>query len=233
MMIRLDKFLCENEIGSRSQVKEMIKKGRVRVNLETVKKPEYKLTEEDSVFVDDHEIRHQKFVYYMLHKPAGVITSTKDPKERTVLDLLDVPKKKELFPVGRLDKDTEGLLLITNDGDLAHRLLSPKKHVLKTYYVEGKEEITEDMMTQLKKGVDIGEKNPTRPALIRLLGRKEILLGITEGKFHQVKRMFKAVENEVLYLKRVKMGGLELDPLLEKGEYRLLTEEEIHLLKEG
>lgn len=230
-MIRLDKFLCDNEVGSRSQVKEMVKKGRVKVNLTIVRKPECKINEDtDQISVDDRLINHQALVYYMLHKPSGVITATKDSMEKTVLDLMEVPKKKELFPVGRLDKDTEGLLLITNDGELSHQLLSPKKHVPKTYYLITKENITEKMSKDLEAGVDIGEKKLTQPAFVQMLSDKEMNLTITEGKFHQVKRMLKAVKNEVVYLKRIQMGSLQLDPALNKGEYRALTKDEIALL---
>ena len=231
-MIRLDKFLCEMEIGTRSQVKEMIKKGQVSVNNEVIKKADYKFDENSAkVCVKEKEISYQKFYYYMLNKPAGVVSATTDNHDKTVLDLLKDAPGKDLFPVGRLDKDTEGLLLITNDGVLSHNLLSPKKHVDKTYLVKTAETETLDMIHALEQGVDIGEEKITLPAKVKLLEEKEIELTIMEGKFHQVKRMLKAVGNEVVYLKRLSMGSLILDEALNLGEYRILTEKEVDDLK--
>ncbi|MBR4983728.1 MAG: rRNA pseudouridine synthase [Lachnospiraceae bacterium] len=231
-MIRLDKFLCEMEIGTRSQVKEMIKKGQVSVNNEVIKKADYKFDENSAkVCVKEKEISYQKFYYYMLNKPAGVVSATTDNHDKTVLDLLKDAPGKDLFPVGRLDKDTEGLLLITNDGVLSHNLLSPKKHVDKTYLVKTAETVTLDMIHALEQGVDIGEEKITLPAKVKLLEEKEIELTIMEGKFHQVKRMLKAVGNEVVYLKRLSMGSLILDEALNLGEYRILTEKEVDDLK--
>ena len=231
-MIRLDKFLCEMEIGTRSQVKDMVKKGMVSVNGEVVKKADYKFDETAAtVSVNGKELSYQKYYYYMLNKPQGVVSATIDNHDKTVLDILKDAPGKDLFPVGRLDKDTEGLLLITNDGELSHNLLSPKKHVDKTYLVETKENITEKMVIQLKEGVDIGEEKLTLPAQVNVLEDKKLELTIMEGKFHQVKRMLKAVDNEVIYLKRLSMGSLRLDEKLALGEYRCLTEEEILELK--
>ena len=231
-MIRLDKFLCEMEIGTRSQVKDIVKKGMVSVDGEVIKKADYKFDETAAkVCVNGKELSYQKFYYYMLNKPQGVVSATTDNHDKTVLDLLKDAPGKDLFPVGRLDKDTEGLLLITNDGELSHNLLSPKKHVDKTYLVETKELVTEEMILKLEQGVDIGEEKLTLPAKVNQLEDKKIELTITEGKFHQVKRMLKAVENEVVYLKRLSMGSLKLDSKLEPGEYRSLTEEEISGLK--
>ena len=231
-MIRLDKFLCEMEIGTRSQVKDMVKKGMVSVNGEVVKKADYKFDETAAtVSVNGKELSYQKYYYYMLNKPQGVVSATTDNHDKTVLDILKDAPGKDLFPVGRLDKDTEGLLLITNDGELSHNLLSPKKHVDKTYLVETKENITEEMVLQLKEGVDIGEEKLTLPAKVNVLEDKKLELTIMEGKFHQVKRMLKAVDNEVIYLKRLSMGSLSLDEKLALGEYRCLTEEEILELK--
>lgn len=232
-MIRLDKFLCEMEIGTRSQVKDIVKKGMVLVDGEVIKKADYKFDETAAkVCVNGKELSYQKFYYYMLNKPQGVISATTDNHDKTVLDLLKDAPGKDLFPVGRLDKDTEGLLLITNDGELSHNLLSPKKHVDKTYLVETKELVTEEMILKLEQGVDIGEEKLTLPAKVNQLEDKKIELTITEGKFHQVKRMLKAVENEVVYLKRLSMGSLKLDKKLPLGEYRSLTEGEILGLKE-
>lgn len=220
------------EIGTRSQVKEMIKKGQVSVNNEVIKKADYKFDENSAkVCVKEKEISYQKFYYYMLNKPAGVVSATTDNHDKTVLDLLKDAPGKDLFPVGRLDKDTEGLLLITNDGVLSHNLLSPKKHVDKTYLVKTAETVTLDMIHALEQGVDIGEEKITLPAKVKLLEEKEIELTIMEGKFHQVKRMLKAVGNEVVYLKRLSMGSLILDEALNLGEYRILTEKEVDDLK--
>ena len=231
-MIRLDKFLCEVEMGTRSQVKEMVKKGMISVDGEVVKKADYKFDETAAkVSVNGTIVSYQKYYYYMLNKPQGVVSATKDNHDTTVLELLkDVPGK-DLFPVGRLDKDTEGLLLITNDGELSHNLLSPKKHVDKTYLVDTLTPVTAQMIQNLEQGVDIGEDKITLPAKVKILEDKRIELTITEGKFHQVKRMLKAVDNEVVYLKRLTMGSLVLDEKLALGEYRCLTEEEVLKLK--
>ena len=231
-MIRLDKFLCEMEIGTRSQVKDMVKKGMVSVDGEVVKKADYKFDETAAkVCVNGKELSYQKFYYYMLNKPQGVVSATIDNHDKTVLDLLKDAPGKDLFPVGRLDKDTEGLLLITNDGELSHNLLSPKKHVDKTYLVETKVAVTEEMIHKLEQGVDIGEEQLTLPAKAERIEDKKIELTITEGKFHQVKRMLKAVNNEVIYLKRLSMGSLKLDDTLALGEYRCLTDNEVLELK--
>jgi len=232
-VIRLDKFLCEMEIGTRSQVKDIVKKGMVSVDGEVIKKADYKFDETAAkVCVNGKELSYQKFYYYMLNKPQGVVSATTDNHDKTVLDLLKDAPGKDLFPVGRLDKDTEGLLLITNDGELSHNLLSPKKHVDKTYLVETKELVTEEMILKLEQGVDIGEEKLTLPAKVKQLEDKKIELTITEGKFHQIKRMLKAIDNEVIYLKRLSMGSLKLDKKLPLGEYRSLTEGEILGLKE-
>ena len=231
-MIRLDKFLCEMEIGTRSQVKDIVKKGMVSVDGEVVKKADYKFDETAAkVCVNGKELSYQKFYYYMLNKPQGVVSATIDNHDKTVLDLLKDAPGKDLFPVGRLDKDTEGLLLITNDGELSHNLLSPKKHVDKTYLVETKIAVTEEMIHKLEQGVDIGEEQLTLPAKAERIEDKKIELTITEGKFHQVKRMLKAVNNEVIYLKRLSMGSLKLDDTLALGEYRCLTDNEVLELK--
>ena len=228
-MIRLDKYLCEMEAGTRSEVKAFIKKGRVTVNGETAKAPEQKVDEtRDTVTLDGHSFSYQKYFYYMLHKPAGVVTAVRDHHDQTVLDLLVDAPGKDLSPVGRLDKDTEGLLLITNDGALSHRLLSPVKHVPKTYLVHTKKPVTSQMCEKLEAGVEIGDETPTAPAKAKLLSDTDcgLLLTITEGRFHQVKRMLQAVGNEVVYLKRLSMGALVLDETLSKGSWRALTEEE-------
>ncbi|MCI7595287.1 MAG: rRNA pseudouridine synthase [Lachnospiraceae bacterium] len=233
-MIRLDKFLCTMEAGSRSQVKEFIKKGQVTVNGQVCRQPDAKIREEcDRVVCQGRELFYEPFVYYMLNKPAGVVSATKDKREKTVLDLLEAVPGKGIFPVGRLDKDTEGLLLLTNDGRLSHELLSPVKHVPKTYQVETALPITQDMKAILERGVDIGDARPTQPALVQLKEACKMELTITEGRFHQVKRMLKAVGNEVIYLKRLSMGTLCLDRKLAPGEYRRLTHDEVEILRKG
>lgn len=231
MKIRLDKYLADMGKGTRSEVKKVISKGLVRVNGAVVKKPETKLDIEiDQVLYEGESVGYAQFEYYMLNKPAGIISATEDKRERTVVDLIEDKKRKDLFPVGRLDRDTEGLLLISNDGELAHRLLSPAKHVDKVYYAKIDGVVTEADVEVFQKGIDIGEEKLTRPAKLRILKSgemSEIELTIREGKFHQVKRMFHAVGKEVVYLKRLQMGPLTLDETLKSGEYRKLTEQEI------
>lgn len=233
-MIRLDKYLADMGIGTRSEVKHYIRKGKVAVDGITVKKPELKVdSKRQEVIVDGKPVVYREFEYYMLHKPAGVVSATKDIKERTVLDLIDESKRRDLFPVGRLDKDTEGLLILTNDGALAHRLLSPAKHVDKTYYAKIRGEVTETDIRQFKEGLDIGDERPTLPAELTIISSgevSEISLTIQEGRFHQVKRMFRAVGKEVVYLKRISMGGITLDEELACGEWRELRKEELEQL---
>ena len=226
--MRLDKYLTNQGIGSRSQVKALIKSKKVFVNNVLENKPERHIDENnDIVSLDGVNLEYNKFYYYMLNKPPGVLTAVKDNNYKTVMDIMDVTPKEGLFPVGRLDKDTEGLLLITNDGELSHNLLSPKKHVNKTYYVELNGDI--DLFA---KGLDIGEKNITKPAKLEILsGRNRAYITITEGKYHQVKRMFQAIGLTVTFLKRISMGSLILDKNLKSGGYRKLTEEEISNLK--
>lgn len=230
--MRLDKFLTQAGELSRSEAKQKIKKGSVTVNGEVVTKPEVKVSSEDTLCLDGEEISYEEYRYIMLHKPAGVVSATQDAQCRTVLDLIK-EGKKGLFPVGRLDKDTEGLLLLTNDGGLAHDLLSPKKHVDKTYFAildgpAGKRE--QELFAQ---GLDIGDEKITLPAKLALTeNENEVFITLQEGRFHQVKRMAQAVGRKVEYLKRVSMGSLVLDEKLKKGEYRSLTKQEVDGLKE-
>lgn len=234
MKLRLDKYLAEMNLGTRSEVKKLITKGQIQVNGAIVKKPELKLDlTSDRVQYQGQEITYVIYEYYMLNKPSGVISATEDKRDTTVIDLIESRQRKDLFPVGRLDKDTEGLLLITNDGALAHRLLSPKKHVDKTYYAKISGEVTKEDIETFEKGVCIGEEKLTLPAKLVILksgAESEIELTIQEGRFHQVKRMFQAVGKEVVYLKRLSMGSLSLDPSLKPGEYRKLTKEEMEQL---
>ncbi len=233
--LRLDKYLADMGVGTRSEIKNYIRKGRVKIGGVVCNKPEQKvLFDQDDIEFDDKQITYVIYEYFMLNKPAGVVSATMDKVSETVLDLITDKKRKDLFPVGRLDKDTEGLLLLTNDGALAHQLLSPKKHVDKVYYAKVQGRVTASDQEAFLAGVDINEENLTLPAKLLILKADEVSeveLTITEGKFHQVKRMFEAVEKEVIYLKRLSMGGLVLDPKLELGEYRELTQQEIDYLK--
>ena len=232
-MMRLDKYLAEMGVGTRQEVKKQIRQGKVTVNGTVVKAADTKIDETcDEVTIGSRNISYVSYEYYMLNKPGGVVSATEDRRDTTVIDLIKDKKRKDLFPVGRLDKDTEGLLLITNDGDLAHRLLAPKKHVDKVYYAKIDGMVTEEDVKRFAEGIDIGaeEEEMTRPAKLDIMKsaeESEIRLTIHEGKFHQVKRMFLAVGKEVTYLKRERMGPLCLDENLKPGEYRLLTEEEI------
>ena len=232
-MIRLDKFLTACEVGTRSEVKNIIKKGQITIDGIICKNADYKFNEETCVVCfQGKELVYKAFQYFMLNKPQDVVSATQDNHDKTVLDLLKNVRKKDLFPVGRLDKDTEGLLILTNDGALAHSLLSPKKHVDKTYFVGLRSPISEEDITKLEQGVDIGEEKLTLPAKVVVLDSLHIELTIHEGKFHQVKRMLQAVSNEVTLLKRISFGSLSLDSSLEPGSYRELTETEVMLLKQ-
>lgn len=230
-MMRLDKYLADMGIGTRSEVKKLIRQGKVTIDGRKAEVPEEKIDgKEQNVCVDGTPVVYETFEYYMLNKPAGVISATCDKEQKTVLDLIESRKRKDLFPVGRLDKDTEGLLLITNDGNLSHRLLSPKKHVDKLYYAKVEGVVTEEDVTRFANGLDIGEGEYTKPAKLKVLLSDEISeieLTIQEGKFHQVKRMFEAVGKRVIYLKRLSMGNLRLDKTLALGEYRPLSKKEL------
>lgn len=231
--MRLDKFLCEAGAGTRSEVKQLVKKGAVAVNGGIEKAADRKVDTCDRITLYGRELSYQKFRYYLLYKPAGVVTATEDKHERTVMELLRGIDTRELFPVGRLDKDTEGLLLITNDGGLAHRLLSPKKHIDKTYLVKTKLPLSEEAVERLTEGVDIGDERPTLPAVVKQISDMEMELTIREGRFHQIKRMVSAVGNEVVFLKRLSMGTLLLPAELSAGEFRELTKEETERLYAG
>lgn len=231
--MRLDKYLADMGVGTRKEVKNYIRKGLVTVNEQTVKSPELKINESDTVSYNGSLVGYVEKEYYMLNKPAGVISATEDFRQQTVIDLIETKKRKDLFPVGRLDKDTEGLLLITNDGELAHRLLSPKKHVGKVYYAKISGKVTEKDVAAFRDGVRIEEDFTALPAHLRILDSadiSEIEVEIYEGKFHQIKRMFEAVGKEVIYLKRLSMGPLLLDADLQTGDYRPLTKDELDKL---
>lgn len=234
--MRIDKFLSNSGYGSRKEVKQLLKRGSVKQNDTVIKDAKAHVKpEQDRITVAGEVVNYEPFVYFMLHKPAGVVSATEDSRDKTVIDLLNVKDRiANPFPVGRLDKDTEGLLLLTNDGQLAHQLLSPKKDVGKTYYAVIDGYVTDEDINAFQQGVRLDDGYLTKPAKLTILTsdkRSEIELIITEGKFHQVKRMFEAVNKRVIYLKRVSMGTLTLDNNLAKGAYRRLDEEEIKYLK--
>lgn len=235
--MRLDKLLSNLGFGSRKEVKQLLKSGSVKVNDTVVKDAKMHVDPfNEIVTLNGERIEYREFVYLMMNKPPGVLSATEDTRDETVIDLLQIEDQVyNPFPVGRLDKDTEGLLLITNDGQLSHRLLSPKKHVPKTYFAVIEGEVTERDIDAFKKGVTLEDGYLTKPGELKILKSgitSDIELTITEGKYHQVKRMFEAVGKRVVYLKRLSMGSLLLDETLELGEYRELTDEEVQMLKD-
>ena len=272
-VIRLDKYLADMQQGTRSQVKSLIKAKRVKVNGQIAKKADVKIqTEQDEVLVDNQLVSYESYEYYILNKPQGVVSATVDNHYKTVVDLITEKKRKDLFPVGRLDIDTEGLLLITNDGDLCHNLLAPNKHVDKCYFAIVLGEVPEEAKEQFRLGINIGtaeQEEITLPAELQIkeyqtiknlsmqykekvtssymrfvndMAEQEELdnskitcveLTIHQGKFHQVKRMFQALNHPVLYLKRISMGSLVLPKDLELGEYQRLTSKELELLQKN
>jgi 16S rRNA pseudouridine516 synthase len=236
IFLRIDKMLANLGYGSRKEVKKLLKDGAVKVNEKIVKDAkEHVNPEQDTITLYEEIIEYKEFIYLMMNKPPGVISATEDYHDQTVVDLLEMDDAVySPFPVGRLDKDTEGLLLLTNDGQLSHRLLSPKKHVPKTYFAIIDREVTDEDISAFQQGVVLDDGYKTKPGELEILKSgvpSEIKLTITEGKFHQVKRMFESVGKRVVYLKRLSMGPLDLDESLELGEYRELTEEEVDLLK--
>ena len=235
--MRLDKYLCEAGRGTRTEVKKLIARGAVSVNGTIIKDAAAKVDEiRDEVCIDGEAVRYADYEYYMLNKPKGVISATRDKRDKNavcVTDLIQEKIRRDLFPVGRLDKDTEGLLIITNDGDMAHRLLSPKHHVDKTYYVELDGKVMPEGAGRIMAGVDIGDDKPTMPCEINMLSDNSCFITICEGRYHEIKRMFKTEGRTVTYLKRISMGPISLDTELEPGEYRTLSEREIELLKQA
>jgi len=234
--MRLDKYLGNMGCGSRKELKILIKKGRASVNGQVEKDPgKHVDPDKDQVEFMGQNIGYKPLVYIMLHKPDGYVSATEDSRERTVLELIKGYEHYDLFPVGRLDKDTEGLLILSNDGKMAHNILSPKKHVPKKYYavIDGK--VTEDDIKAFNKGVTLDDGYETMPATMSILKsdmESEIELTIMEGKFHQVKRMFESVGKQVTYLKRIQMGALRLDESLGLGDYRELSDEELQALQQ-
>ena len=249
--IRLDKYIAEAAGITRKDAKTALQKGRVRVNGEVCKNGDVKVSLEDEVPLDGKSLAADEFLYLMLHKPAGVVSATEDGRDKTVLDLVkeqsaEAPEeaentgyflgKREVFPVGRLDKDTEGLLLLTDDGELAHKLLSPKKHVDKVYFARLDGEVPGDAVKRFAEGIQVGQDYKALPAKLEVLsvkdGVSEVQITLREGKFHQVKRMCHEIGCEVTYLKRISMGRLVLDDTLQPGECRKLTPEEVESLKQ-
>ena len=226
--MRLDKFLTTQGIGSRKEVKEFLKKSLILVNDQVEKRPEYKINPEtDTIVFQGKKIFFKQYVYFILNKPAGCVTATEDKKEKTVLDYITKERHRDLFPVGRLDKDTEGLLLITDDGELAHQLLSPKHHVDKVYLATLEKPVGKEDVEAFLKGLDIGEKTLTLPAKLEPLSDNQAKVTLHEGKFHQIKRMFEVRNNKVRKLKRLSMGEICLEDSLLPGEFRPLTDKEL------
>ena len=230
--MRLDKLLAHMDYGSRKEVKELIRTGYVLVNGNVIKDDDFKVDEfNDEINILDSEIKYEEFIYIMLNKPEGYVSATYDYSKPIVLDLIDDYKKRNLFPVGRLDIDTHGLLLITNDGNLAHRMLSPKSHVDKKYYLKYDGKYNESFIQKFKDGITLDDGYKCMPAEFIDLGDNEAYIIIREGKFHQVKRMMEAVGCNVTFLKRISFGNLVLDESLKEGKWRHLTSEEIESLK--
>lgn len=235
--MRLDKLLAHAGFGTRKDVKQVLKKRRVCVDQKHIRDGAYQVSpESNEVTVDGEPVLFTEHVYIMLNKPQGVLSATEDKVGKTVIDLLsEGDKRKGIFPVGRLDKDTEGLLILTTDGQMAHELLSPKKHVAKVYFARILGEVTQDDVLAFEKGVTFLDGYHAMPAKLDIIsaqnGHSTIRITIVEGKFHQVKKMFEAVGKKVVYLKRERMGELALDAKLELGEYRLLSEKELVLLR--
>lgn len=228
-MMRLDKFLCDCQAGTRSEVKKNVKAGRVSVNGTAAKAPDFKIDEsKDIICIDNKRIFYEKYLYYIFHKPAGCVTANKDNLHKTVMDYMPEECKKDCSPVGRLDLDTEGLLLITNDGKLSHELLSPAHHVFKTYYARLDKPVPGKAVQLFKDGMDIGDDKLTLPADLEILDEDfpSARLTISEGRFHQVKRMFMAVGCQVTYLRRETFGSLELKGL-PIGSYKKITRDDI------
>lgn len=250
--MRLDKYLSDMGIGTRSEIKKDIKSGFVSVDDVIIRDPGTHVSADSAVIYRGQPVGYEEFAYYMLSKPAGVISASEDSRETTVVDLITEQKRKNLFPVGRLDRDTEGLLIITNDGEMAHRLLSPRHHVDKRYYARVTGKVTDEDIDAFASGIVLEDGLECLPADLKIIGIESLAdsfseadgifsdtagnisdteVTIHEGKFHQIKRMFLALGHEVIYLKRLSMGPLSLDPDLAPGEYRRLTAEEITLLK--
>jgi len=235
-LLRLDKFLCDLSLGTRSEIKTAIKKGMVIHNGVVCKDPSQKFDTDNSVInYKGVDYSYVSYEYFMLNKPAGVLSAANDKSAKTVVDIIVDAKRRDLFPIGRLDKDTEGLLIISNDGALAHKLLTPKKHVPKTYYAKVNKVLNDEDVDAFANGMTVDRDIKLMPAKLEILktdeNTSEVLITICEGKFHQVKKMVENRGGMVTYLKRLSMGELKLDENLNPGEYRALSEKEIGILK--
>lgn len=237
-MERLDKVLSNLGYGSRKEIKALVKSGEVKIDGAVVKDSGLSIDPEKcEIFIGDEKVFYRKFIYLMMNKPDGVVSATFDNRDSTVVDLLDVEHAVfNPFPVGRLDKDTVGLLMLTNDGELNHRLISPKWHVDKIYYAKIDKKVDENDVKAFEKGIILDDGYKCMPAKLDILEAEdsgsEVKVTIQEGKFHQVKRMFQSVGKQVVYLQRIEFGPLKLDENLQEGEYRELTEEELNRLLE-
>ena len=233
-IMRIDKFLSEMNIGSRKEIKEAVKKGRIKVNDVVIKSSDLKISPDiDKIYFDNKLVKYVEYEYFIMNKPGGVVSATKDDVDTTVIDLIKTNTRDDIFPMGRLDKDTEGLLIITNDGEMAHRLLSPSNHVKKIYFAKIEGRVTDEDILKFKEGLTLKDGTVTKPSDLKIISSDEISeieLTIYEGKYHQVKRMFASVGKKVVYLKRICMGDLYLDDSLKTGEYRELTKEELEKL---
>lgn len=230
--MRLDKYLANSRAGSRSEVKEHIRKGRVLVNGAVCKDPAVHVGDTDEVILGGQAVSYREHVCYMLNKPAGVVSATEDASDKTVIDLFPEDMRKGLFPIGRLDKDSVGLLLVTDDGDLSHRLMSPKNHVDKRYLIRTDIPLDETDVSSFKAGITLGDGTDLLPATLEISpdDPTEAIVSISEGKYHQIKRMIASCGKKVIYLKRISIGSLMLDPDLAEGAFRELTDEELGTL---
>ena len=229
--MRIDKFLANMGVGTRTEVKQLLKKGNVTVNDKKEKSPKTQINPDtDTVSVNETQIQYIDKIYLMLNKPKGYLSATEDNNQQTVIDLVEEFRYLELFPVGRLDKDTEGLLLITNDGQFNHQLMSPTKHVSKTYEVISEKTITKNDIESFKTGIELNEGLAKPAQLVEGDEKNKSFVTIYEGRYHQVKRMFHAIDNEVLALERISIGDLKLDSALAPGEYRHLTQQDFKQL---
>ncbi|MBR5620704.1 MAG: 16S rRNA pseudouridine(516) synthase [Clostridia bacterium] len=234
MTDRLDKWLCDRSTFSRKDVKAIIRSGRVKVNGETASRPDAHIGETDAVMLDGKLIAANQHIYIMLNKPKGVVSVSNAPDDRTVIDLIpDDLRRNGLFPAGRLDRDTTGFVLITDDGEFAHRILSPRRHVVKTYTATLRDAIQDGYEHAFREGIVLGDGTKCMSAdLVRTEDPRRVIVRLREGRYHQVKRMFASLGNHVTHLHRDAIGGLALDPLLREGECRVLTPEEVNKITE-
>lgn len=236
-LIRIDKFLSNSGYGTRNEVKTLISRGKVSINGNIIKDPGFKIDEASSKLeINGNSVSYNKYIYIMLNKPGDVVSAVTDKKHKTVVDLIEEYKSRGIFPVGRLDKDTTGLLILTNNGAFTHNTLSPKKHIDKTYYLECSGILDNNAVEKMKAGIIIDTNYKCKPALLNILEYRDNTtyaeITISEGKFHQVKKMIACVGGRVTKLKRIKFGKIKLDEALKEGEYRLLNQEEMNYVNE-